>query len=411
MWRRFRWLATGKGNAQAERATPPPFSSPTRLSFPALQGPRENSRDFHLNPVIVVLADFFHPNHHLGSPAPMTLREQLKELLPSILPGDPNDAIKGTELIRLTKFRLRNEYSDATLRYHFSVMSCDPSTPIAKVSQGQGYYLRHGANDNRRRDARNLIAFHQPVLSEQFQQSPAEMDRNLIHAGKFRAIVGKYLALSGAHVFDFAETFAGKPDRETVWRFPDALAVSWPGAVVTGEEIVLPSEKLRRALAAPICRLTTLKLRLRVDHQSLREEIFQCVSHSEWAHSSDFFIATPIHDATLAEETTRLGQAHGVGVLSMGFTPEVLDGLPEAGAIEAMTPSEVEAALGRGRFHRLSLPQSKPQATLGPCDPARESNPDLEKALAWISRCLEAGAAPIAESDSRHSPPPSRKPL
>ncbi len=334
----------------------------------------------------------------------MTLREQLKELLPSILPGDPNDAIKGTELIRLTKFRLRNEYSDATLRYHFSVMSCDPSTPIAKVSQGQGYYLRHGTNDSRPQGARNLIAFHQPVLSEQFQQSPAEIDRNLVHAGKFRAIVGKYLALSGSHVFDFTETFSGKPDRETIWRFPDALAVSWPGAAVTEEGIALPPERLRHALAAPVCRLTTLKLRLRVDHQSLREEIFQCVSHSEWAHSSDFLIATPIHDATLVEETARLGQAHGVGILSMGFTPEVLDGLPDAGAIEAMAPSEVEAMLARGRFHRLSLPDAKPQAALGPCDPARESNSDLERALAWINQCLVAGEAPPAGSDPPQSP-------
>src|SRR6478735_354524 len=72
----------------------------------------------------------------------MNLRDQLKEILPEILPSNPTEPIKGTELIRLVKFRLKQEYSDATLRYHFSIMCCDPASPIAKVEQGQGYYLR-----------------------------------------------------------------------------------------------------------------------------------------------------------------------------------------------------------------------------------------------------------------------------
>ena len=72
----------------------------------------------------------------------MNLRDQLKEILPDILPRNPNQSIKGTELIELVKYRLKQDYSDATLRYHFSIMSCDPSSPIAKVEQGQGYYLR-----------------------------------------------------------------------------------------------------------------------------------------------------------------------------------------------------------------------------------------------------------------------------
>ena len=72
----------------------------------------------------------------------MNLRDQLKEVLPDILPANPAESIKGTELIRLVKYSLRQEYSDATLRYHFSILCCDPSSPIAKVDQGQGYYLR-----------------------------------------------------------------------------------------------------------------------------------------------------------------------------------------------------------------------------------------------------------------------------
>ena len=72
----------------------------------------------------------------------MSLRSQLEELLPELLPSDPAQAIKGTELIRLVRLRLGEEYSDASLRYHFSFMASEPDSEIAKVERGQGYYRR-----------------------------------------------------------------------------------------------------------------------------------------------------------------------------------------------------------------------------------------------------------------------------
>ena len=74
--------------------------------------------------------------------AHMSLRSQLEELLPELLPSDPAQAIKGTELIRLVRLRLGEEYSDASLRYHFSFMASEPDSEIAKVERGQGYYRR-----------------------------------------------------------------------------------------------------------------------------------------------------------------------------------------------------------------------------------------------------------------------------
>ena len=71
----------------------------------------------------------------------MSLRSQLEELLPELLPSDPAQAIKGTELIRLVRLRLGEEYSDASLRYHFSFMASEPDSEIAKVElarQGAG---------------------------------------------------------------------------------------------------------------------------------------------------------------------------------------------------------------------------------------------------------------------------------
>ena len=53
----------------------------------------------------------------------MSLRKQLTDILPGLLPSNPADAIKGTELIRLVRLPLDGSYSDASLRYHFSIMS------------------------------------------------------------------------------------------------------------------------------------------------------------------------------------------------------------------------------------------------------------------------------------------------
>lgn len=68
----------------------------------------------------------------------MSLRSQLEELLPELLPSDPAQAIKGTELIRLVRLRLGEEYSDASLRYHFSFMASEPDSEIAKVELRPG---------------------------------------------------------------------------------------------------------------------------------------------------------------------------------------------------------------------------------------------------------------------------------
>ena len=46
----------------------------------------------------------------------MSLRTQLTEILPPLLPSNPSESIKGTELIRLARLQLTGSYSDASLR-------------------------------------------------------------------------------------------------------------------------------------------------------------------------------------------------------------------------------------------------------------------------------------------------------
>ena len=70
-----------------------------------------------------------------------SLREALPPILEGILPPQES-AIKGTDLIAKIKEVTGARYEDSTIRYHLSILSQDPTTPIGKVEQGQGYFLR-----------------------------------------------------------------------------------------------------------------------------------------------------------------------------------------------------------------------------------------------------------------------------
>ena len=322
----------------------------------------------------------------------MSLRDQLKDILPQILPKDPNDAIKGTELIRLVKFQLRQDYSDASLRYHFSIMSCDPSAPIAKVAQGQGYYLRPDSK-GALGGSRHLIAFRQQTMADLLGRSPVEINRDLLHAGKFRAIVQRLLETNQRSTYFFDRAFASGMPAENVWRFPDAAVVDWPAGEATegGFQLNEGLMRRRRMLGAPLFRLTALKLRLRVTHESAREEFFQCISQGEWTHASEFYLAMPVEDASLADLLSDLGQRYGVGVMSFGFSADCLDDLPDADAIPNLQGSEFDAVLARAQFNRLSAPEMRKQLNWPMIDSNERDSEDLRRLFAWIEGNIHTG--------------------
>ena len=113
----------------------------------------------------------------------MSLRSQLTDLLTDLLPPNPRESIKGTELIRLVRMKLDGNYSDASLRYHFSIMSCDPSSPIAKVEKGQGYYKR-GAQMPALSGAQEIVAMQQGRLDE--LNDTSSTNQSMLRIQKFR---------------------------------------------------------------------------------------------------------------------------------------------------------------------------------------------------------------------------------
>ena len=330
----------------------------------------------------------------------MNLRDQLKDILPDILPRNPAQAIKGTELIELVKYRLKQGYSDATLRYHFSIMSCDPSSPIAKVEQGQGYYLRsttiHSLNS-----ARNLLGASQAMLGEDFSMNGGDQDVALARANKFRAVVNRYFESIHRFPMTFERSFSDVNASANRWRFPDMVAVEWlVGEVAEDGSFGLNpvSLEVRRRMGDSPMRLTSVKLKLETTYLTLREDLFQALSASGWANNAEMMVAAPIDDEQLVEEIRQFAARYGVGVTTFGLDSDVLDDMPEPAAIDNLMPREFEAIQSLFRLRRISSSRVVDRFDWQHIIDQREDQPDFALLDSWLSTCvLEERAIPIEE--------------
>jgi hypothetical protein len=335
----------------------------------------------------------------------MNLRDQLKDILPSILPRNPAQAIKGTELIELVKYQLKQGYSDATLRYHFSIMSCDPSSPIAKVEQGQGYYLR-STTIHSLHSARNLIGASQAMLGEEYSSS-AKQDIVIARANKFRAVAHRYFESFHRFPMAFERSFSDERAPAHRWRVPDMVAVEWlVGDVTEGGSFSLHPQQLdvRRRLGEAPFRLVAVKLKLDMDYNGLREDLYQCLSCSGWANSAELMVAANIDDEHLVEEIRQFGARYGVGVTTFGLDGDALDDLPEPAAIANLLPREFEAIQSIFRLRRLSSSRILDRFDWQHIVDLRVEQPDFELLEGWISRCLmEQRAFSVGEYVEKHA--------
>jgi len=258
----------------------------------------------------------------------MSLRKQLSDILPALLPSNPSDAIKGTELIRLTRLQLDGNYSDASLRYHFSIMSCDPASPIAKVEKGQGYY-RRTALVPALSGAQELLSMTQGRLDD-LTSDPQAADHALMRIRKFRAVVTRYHEINGRFPFSFREAFAKDAPIGNLWKYPEVVLVDWETGGAPDEEMALDDAMLalKQRLGLSPFRLQAARLRIQPSLLSYREDFFQTLAVSMWANGGELIYAAPIEDEALADGLRKLNACFGVGVTSFGLSAEDLDELP-----------------------------------------------------------------------------------
>lgn len=320
----------------------------------------------------------------------MSLRKQLSDILPALLPANPVDAIKGTELIRLTRLQLNGNYSDASLRYHFSIMSCDPGSPIAKVEKGQGYY-RRSAPLPALSGAQELLALTQGRLEDLTSADRETVDTAMLRIRKFRAVVTRYFEINGRFPYAFRQPFGKDSPIGNLWKYPELVLVDWETGGSPDEEMSLDSAMLdfKQRLGIAPFRLHAARLRIQCSLQTYREDFFQTLAVSMWAHGGELVYAAPIEDEALADSLRRLSAAHGVGVTSFGLTPDALDELPRPANILNAHPRETEAIMSRLEIHRIAAPRSRPHLDWTELSSLRNESEEAEKLVRWITRCID----------------------
>lgn len=331
----------------------------------------------------------------------MSLRTQLNDVLPALLPANPADAIKGTELIRLARLQLQGNYSDASLRYHFSIMSCDPASPIAKVEKGQGYY-RRSAPLPALSGAQELVALTQGRLDDLNTVDQDLVDNALLRIRKFRAVVTRYFEINGRFPFPFRKAFAKEAPISNLWKFPELVLVDWETGGAPDEEMALDGAMLdlKQRLGIPPFRLQAARLRIQPSLLTYREDFFQTLAVSQWAQAGELIYAAPIEDEALADGLRRMSAAYGLGVTSFGLTPEALDELPRPAHILNAHPRETEAIMGKLDITRLAGTRIRTHLDWNELGGLCNESAEASHLVAWLTRCIDQRRAEPYKEDA-----------
>ncbi len=150
-----------------------------------------------------------------------TLWEQLNKLYPEVLSPDPASAINGTKLLEKIAARLDGDYSENSIRQHFSEMSQDSTSSIAKVASGHGYYLRPQPEGQ-------AAAADSVGPTSKIQPVEESAGRELQLEEKFRSIFMRYAERSNLFPMHIEHTRATtRAAGVNRWKFPDVVLLNW----------------------------------------------------------------------------------------------------------------------------------------------------------------------------------------
>ena len=306
----------------------------------------------------------------------MNLREHLRLILPEILPTSAAEAIKGTELIRLVRYRLGDEYSDATLRYHFSILSYDPTSPIAKVDQGQGYYLRLKRGALKAVNGRNGL----------FETGSGEID-----ILRVLAIFERLSLLRGQFPF-VLNGRSGTPLRvDGEWEIPDVVCADWEVETDSDEQPRFDETmlSLRRHLGGPEVGLAGVSIKLGVALETYPPDFFQTVSATRWTTQGELVIAEAVSDEALVEALRSLGSQFGIGITTLGLDLAQLDDLPDGQSILEMTAAEFEAVQALLHVQRLTTSVQRTTLDWSTLTSLKKKHISVGELVKWLSDCLD----------------------
>ena len=216
-----------------------------------------------------------------------TLWDQLNKLYPEVLSADPAAAVNGTKLLEKVAGRLDGDYSENSIRQHFSEMSQDPTSSIAKVTSGHGYYLRQQPESQ-------AVGADSVAPIVQVEPIEASAGRDLQAEEKFRSIFMRHSERSNLFPMHVEHTRASaRAAGVNRWKFPDVVLLNWGVGELTDQGYRLDPNLLqvKMSLGEQPFLLRSVELKVSLSLSSFRENFFQCVSNSKWAHGATLAVA------------------------------------------------------------------------------------------------------------------------
>ena len=283
----------------------------------------------------------------------MGLREKLTEILPTLLPERAEDAIKGKELIARVRAVLGDAYSDHSLRSQFSFIALDPDSCLARVENGQGYYLRREGDS--------------PSLQNVFGGN-AEGE-TMLH--KAMALAVRLYDTAGQGVFVYPV------DGEESWGHPDLVAVQWPAGAWDDEGAYVMEEAGDALSFRAIC------VGFADDEESCRQAFFRALACGQWAQESELLL---LPGAANEEELTDLAARYGVGIRCLDADEDALEAMPRADEIFRLSTDDARTLLASLPQTTLARPRHRELSAR-----AASAMPDTAVVLQWAHGCAARG--------------------
>lgn len=285
----------------------------------------------------------------------MSLRDKLEEILPTLLPTRESEAIKGKELIARVRAVLGDAYSDHSLRSQFSFIALEPDSCLARVANGQGYYLR---------GAEEMHSLRHIFTEESSSGDP-------LH--KALALAVRLYDTAGMGVFVYPL------EDEESWQHPDLVAVQWPaGYTDANGAYIIDTDETPQIAYRSVCVAPA------ADVEECRKAFFRTLACGLWAQEAELLIVGD--DAEAASELTQLASLYGVGVRTLSADAEILEELPGADEIFRSTAADARAMLADMQQPALAHPRyrSTPLQT-------DSEHPAIAAARHWAEGCVERG--------------------
>lgn len=289
----------------------------------------------------------------------MSLREKLNEILPTLLPEREADAIKGKELIARVRAVLGDAYSDHSLRSQFSFIALDPESCLARVPNGQGYYLRP-TDDN-------------TSLQQMFDGSSEASPEGEDYLNKIVALMVRLFDTAGMGVFVYPV------DGEESWEHPDIVAVQWPAGRRSDDGAYIPESTNNTPTAA----YRSICLGMGGTAEECRRAFFRTLACGRWAEQSELLLISGCENA---DELADLAITYGVGIRCLDLDEDDLEALPRADELFRMNETAARQLLGNIPQHTLAHPRPNMFSAR-----AAQNLPDTAVVRQWAQDCLNRG--------------------